>query len=123
MAAAWQNASRLNRWWRARTYHWPLPVSGAIAADLDAPASAYNCFAESRFDPLVPSVAQASLDDCEPSSWTLSASRAQRACNSVSCVAWMCLSSSRGLIVCGVDPSAWCAPGVNNRIYSLFINV
>ena len=64
MAAAWQNASRLNRWWRARTYHWPLPVSGAIAADLDAPASAYNCFAESRFDPLVPSVAQASLDDC-----------------------------------------------------------
>ena len=43
------------------------------------------------------------------------------------CVVCVCqvagISSSRGLIVCGVDPSAWCAPGVNNRIYSLFINV
>ena len=61
MAAAWQNASRLNRWWRARTYHWPLPVSGAIAADLDAPASAYNCFAEARLGPLVQCSRQATL--------------------------------------------------------------
>ena len=53
MAATWQNASRLNRWWRARTYHWPLPLSGDIAADLDAPASAYNCFAEARLGSLV----------------------------------------------------------------------
>ena len=61
MAAAWQNASRLNHCWRATTYHWKLPVSGAIAADLDAPASAYNCFAEARLGPLVQCSRQATL--------------------------------------------------------------
>ena len=61
MAAAWQNASRLNRCWRARTYHWQLPVSGAVAADCSAPASAYNCFAEARLGPLVQCSRQATL--------------------------------------------------------------
>ena len=61
MAAAWQNASRLNRCWRARTYHWQLPVSGAVAADCDAPASAYNCFSEARLGPLVQCSRQATL--------------------------------------------------------------
>jgi len=64
MAAGWQNASRLNRCWRARTYHWPRPVSGAIAADRGSPASAFSCFAEARLDPLVQTAAQASFDDC-----------------------------------------------------------
>ena len=58
------SASHRNRCWRAKSYHWQPPVSGAIAADRGSPASAYNCFAESRQDPLVPTVAQASLDDC-----------------------------------------------------------
>ena len=53
MAAAWQNESRLNHCWRATTYPWKLPVLGAIPADLDAPASAYNCFAEARLGSLV----------------------------------------------------------------------
>ena len=53
MAAARKNASRLNRCWRARTYHWPLLVSGAIAADCGSPASAYNCCAEARLEPLM----------------------------------------------------------------------
>ena len=58
------SASHRNRCWRAKSYHWQPPVSGAIAADRGSLASAYNCFAESRQDPLVPTVAQASLDDC-----------------------------------------------------------
>ena len=58
------SASHRNRCWRAKSYHWQPPVSGAIAADRGSLASAYNCFSESRKDPLVPTVAQASLDDC-----------------------------------------------------------
>ena len=64
-------------------------------------------------------------DHCgaEPSPWTFFTSTFQRACSGASCVSGLCLSSSRGSIMCDVDPSAWCALGVNNRIHSLFINV
>jgi hypothetical protein len=64
-------------------------------------------------------------DHCgaEPSPWTYFTSRFQRACSGASCVSGVCLSSSRGSIMCDVDPSAWCALGVNNPIHSLFINV
>ena len=63
MAAAWQNASRLNRCWRARTYHWQHAGFRRHRRRFDcgAPASAYNCFAEARLGPLVQCSRQATL--------------------------------------------------------------